>query len=629
MRTEVSKTTTHYAATGAISLVAALFIACIIAVLLPGSAFAATHAEENAAAVMGSAGETESADLSGATSAGSNASSTASSALGGASSSAPAFPTMRLFAKAAPTVTSTSANPTSGIALSGKHTHRNSDLKGTMLRNVVDLSEFNTVTSFKKLKAAGIDAVILRCGYQGYGDAGGLYSDSAFLKKYVSAKRAGLKVGVYFYTEAIKTNEASEQAAFVKDRIAEAAKKAAADSIFKSMMAKDGSLTARPDYYVAFDYEAHSDGRLAAKNISQATGAKIATKFLSAIKSAGYEPILYTGADFSAHHVDAAKVRSAGYDIWFAHYSTNPLSYQASGWYTGKISLWQCDDAATVSGVSGPVDFDYAYEPTTVSLSTTNNKKTIGVGKELEVGAASTMKHFGKASESYAWTSSDTSIATVNSSGTVSALKEGTVKIKATGKTSGSSNSVTLTVKSSLATVAPPSKPKLSGKADGKYAKLTWKAAANAEWYTVVDSKQHVVKKTTGASATIKIGYGATASYTVIPYRTSDDGSLQGSASNKVTVKTKPSAVKGFKARKVTRSYVKLSWKKASGAKTYRIYRSSNGGKTYKKMRDTKLLTYKDTKVKRGKKYRYKIRAIAANGQRSSVSPALKAKVSR
>ena len=239
------------------------------------------------------------------------------------------------------------------------------------------------------------------------------------------------------------------------------------------------------------------------------------------------------------------------------------------------------------------------------------------------------MKHFGKASESYAWTSSDTSIATVNSSGTVSALKEGTVKIKATGKTSGSSNSVTLTVKSSLATVAPPSKPKLSGKADGKYAKLTWKAAANAEWYTVVDSKQHVVKKTTGASATIKIGYGATASYTVIPYRTSDDGSLQGSASNKVTVKTKPSAVKGFKARKVTRSYVKLSWKKASGAKTYRIYRSSNGGKTYKKMRDTKLLTYKDTKVKRGKKYRYKIRAIAANGQRSSVSPALKAKVSR
>lgn len=621
METGVSETAARYAAPRALPLITALFIVCIVAVLVPDSAFAATHAEEDAAGVMNSAGKAASADSP-------DASGGVSSDSSGATGGATPLPTMRLFAKAASATTSTSASPTSGITLSSSHTHRSSDLKGTMLRNVVDLSEFNTVSSFKKLKAAGIDAIILRCGYQGYG-SGGLYSDSTFLKKYVAAKRAGLKVGVYFYTEAIKTSEASKQASFVKERIAEAAKKAAADSTFKSMMAKNASLTVYPDYYVAFDYEANPEGRLAAANISQTAGAKIATTFLSAIKSAGYEPILYTGADFSARHVNAAKVKSAGYDIWFAHYSTNPLSYQASGWYTGKISLWQCDDAAKVSSISGLVDFDYAYEPTTVSLSTANDKRTIGIGKELEVSATSIMKHFGKANEKYKWVSSDTGIATVNGSGTVSTLKEGTVKITATGKTSGSSKSITLTVKASLIKATLPSKPKLSGKAEGKYAKLTWKAVKNAEWYTVVDSKQRVVKKTTGTSATVNIGYGATASYSVIPYRTSDDGNIHGSASNKVTVKTKPTAVTGFKVRKTTKSYVKLSWKKSAGAKTYRIYRSANGGKSYKKMFDTKRLTYKNTKVTRGKTYRYKIRAIAANGQRSSVSPALKVKMPR
>lgn len=580
---------------------------------LPGTALAATHAQENAAAVMGGAGA--------------DSASESDAAASSSSSSAPASPTLRLFAKAASTTTTTSATPTSGITLTMAHKHRNSDLNSAALKYVIDVSEFNTC-SFKKIKSAGVQGVIIRCGYQGYG-SGGLYEDSTFIKKYVAAKKAGLKVGVYFYTEAIKTSEAKQQATFVKQLISEAKTKAAADSTFKSMMAKNSSLTTAPDYYVAFDYESASGGRLAAANISQSTGAKIAKTFLSAIKSAGYEPILYTGADFSAHHANAQTVKNAGYDIWFAHYATAAMSYKASGWYDGQISLWQAEDSAKVSGVtSGVVDFDYAYDPVTVSLSTANDATAVAVGTERDVTATSTTKHFGTLGECYTWTSSDTSIATVNSSGSVTGISDGTVTITATGKTSGASSSITLTVKDSLVTLPAPGTPSVTVTTDGKYATLSWKAAKNAEWYTVVNSSGNVVKKTTGTFAKISVGYGKTATYRVIAYRTSDNGNVP-SAARTVTVKTKPANLTGLKAKKITKSSVKLTWSKASGAATYRVYRSSNGGKSYKRLTITKSASCTDKTVKKGKKYRYRLRAYAANGKGSKAAAPITVKVPR
>ncbi|MGI6535213.1 MAG: GH25 family lysozyme [Eggerthellaceae bacterium] len=585
---------------------------------LPGHAFAVTHAQENAAAVMGGAGSATDSSSPAATDSSSSSSS---------SSSSTATPKLRLFAKAASTTTTTSATPTSGITLSMAHTHRNSDLKSAALKHVIDVSEFNTC-SFKKIKAAGVDGIIIRCGYQGYG-SGGLYEDSTFLKNYVAAKKAGLKVGVYFYTEAITTTEAKQQATFVSQLISEAKAKAAADSTFKSMMAKDSSLTTSPDYYVAFDYESASGGRLEKANISQSTGAKIAKTFLAAIKTAGYEPILYTGADFSAHHVNATTVKNAGYDIWFAHYSAAAMSYKVDGWYDGRISLWQAEDSAKVNGItSGVVDFDYAYDPTTVSLSTANDATAVAVGSERDVTAKSTTKHFGTLSEKYTWTSSDTSIATVNSSGSVTGVSEGTVTITATGKTSGASQSITLNVKTALETLSAPGKPAVTVKTDGKYATLSWKATKNAEWYTVVDSSNNVLKKTTGTSVKLTVGYGKTAAYRVIAYRTSDYGNVPSTAGS-ATVKTKPANLSGLKAKKVTKSSVKLTWSKASGATTYRVYRSSNGGKSYKRLIITKSTSYTNTKVTKGKKYLYRVRAYASNGLGSKAAAPITVTVPR
>jgi hypothetical protein len=77
--------------------------------------------------------------------------------------------------------------------------------------------------------------------------------------------------------------------------------------------------------------------------------------------------------------------------------------------------------------------------------------------------------------------------------------------------------------------------------------------------------------------------------------------------------------VKKVKAKVVTsgkKKSVKLSWKKAKGATKYMIYRSTKANKGFKRIAVIKkgsITTYTDKKVKKGKKYYYRVVA-AKNG---------------
>lgn len=73
--------------------------------------------------------------------------------------------------------------------------------------------------------------------------------------------------------------------------------------------------------------------------------------------------------------------------------------------------------------------------------------------------------------------------------------------------------------------------------------------------------------------------------------------------------------------RKVT-----ITYKAASGAKKYEIYRSTKKSSGYKKVATTTKTKYVDKKVKKGKKYYYKVRSVrTGNGTvRSSYTGAVK-----
>ncbi len=76
---------------------------------------------------------------------------------------------------------------------------------------------------------------------------------------------------------------------------------------------------------------------------------------------------------------------------------------------------------------------------------------------------------------------------------------------------------------------------------------------------------------------------------------------------------------------KVTYNTVTLSWEARDGATGYEVYRSAKKASGYKKVAMVTGTTYKDTKLKTGKKYYYKVRAIS-NDKQSNFSEVLTGK---
>ena len=89
------------------------------------------------------------------------------------------------------------------------------DADGVMQKNVnfgIDVSKYQSNIDWNKVKKAGVNFVIIRIGYRGYGASGTLVQDPMFEEHFTNARNAGLKVGVYFFTQAVTEDEAREEA---------------------------------------------------------------------------------------------------------------------------------------------------------------------------------------------------------------------------------------------------------------------------------------------------------------------------------------------------------------------------------------------------------------------------------
>ncbi len=82
----------------------------------------------------------------------------------------------------------------------------------------IDVSIYQGDIDWKQVKDAGFEFVIIRCGFRGYVTAS-VNADANFRSNIQGALDAGLKVGVYFFSQAIDTNEALEEANFVLELI--------------------------------------------------------------------------------------------------------------------------------------------------------------------------------------------------------------------------------------------------------------------------------------------------------------------------------------------------------------------------------------------------------------------------
>ena len=190
----------------------------------------------------------------------------------------------------------------------------------------IDVSKWQGTINWSAVKAAGVDYVIIRVGYRG-SSAGALIDDSKFASNIQGAKAAGLKVGVYFVTQAINDVEAVYEASMVLDRI------------------KGYSL----DLPVFIDVEA-SGGR--GDTIDKNTRTSVIIAFCETIRSAGYTAGIYANKTWLTTRMDVSKF--GNYKIWVAHYSS------VCG-YTGRYDYWQYTEKGTISGINGYVDMDLRY----------------------------------------------------------------------------------------------------------------------------------------------------------------------------------------------------------------------------------------------------------------------------
>lgn len=191
----------------------------------------------------------------------------------------------------------------------------------------IDVSKWNGTIDWNAVKASGISYVIIRCGYRG-SSLGSLIEDPKFKTNIKGATSAGLKVGVYFFSQAIDEIEAVQEASMVLSLI-------------------EGYKISYP---IFIDVEAANNGR--ANNISKDMRTKVCKAFCQTIQNAGYTAGVYANKDWLTNKIDTSQLGS--YKIWLAQYATKPT-------YTGRYEIWQYKDTGSVPGISGHVDLNLSY----------------------------------------------------------------------------------------------------------------------------------------------------------------------------------------------------------------------------------------------------------------------------
>lgn len=190
----------------------------------------------------------------------------------------------------------------------------------------IDVSKWNGTIDWNQVKASGVSYVIIRCGYRG-SSQGALIEDPKYKANIEGATKAGLKVGVYFFSQAIDEVEAVQEASMVLSLV------------------KGYKLS----YPIFLDVEA-SGGR--ADNISKETRTAVCKAFCQTIQNSGYTAGVYANKTWLTSKIDTSQLGS--YKIWLAQYAAQPT-------YTGRYEMWQYKDSGSVPGISGHVDLNLSY----------------------------------------------------------------------------------------------------------------------------------------------------------------------------------------------------------------------------------------------------------------------------
>lgn len=194
----------------------------------------------------------------------------------------------------------------------------------------IDVSSHQGDVDWKKVKAAGVDFAFIRIGLRGY-ESGAVVLDECYENNIKAARKAGLNVGVYFFSQALNAEEAAEEADFVIEHL------------------KGHDI----DLQVVYDYEIVLQDTSRSNTTDPIDYNGNARIFCEKIKTAGYTPMIYTNSYFAENYYDMKDL--ASYDIWFANYDENPQ-------LAGGFATWQYTETGSIETAEMyPLDFDIMF----------------------------------------------------------------------------------------------------------------------------------------------------------------------------------------------------------------------------------------------------------------------------
>ena len=196
----------------------------------------------------------------------------------------------------------------------------------------IDVSKWQYSIDWSKVAASGVEFAIIRVGYRG-NQTGDIVMDPYFERNIKGALANNIKVGVYFYSQAIDEEEAKQEAAWVVNVI------------------QKYQIT----YPVVYDCEGLGQNRI--KDVGKTQRSKNAAAFLDYVRSSGYTPMMYASKYGYTKNWDLSYIKNS--KIWLAHYTSGGLSTPSD--YSGTYHMWQYTSKGSVPGIKGNVDLNVAY----------------------------------------------------------------------------------------------------------------------------------------------------------------------------------------------------------------------------------------------------------------------------
>lgn len=193
----------------------------------------------------------------------------------------------------------------------------------------VDISSKLGVVDFKKLKKAGCDYVMIKVGGRGY-SSGEVVLDEKLKEYMTGAEKAGLDIGVYFFSQAINEDEIEEEVETLLEAI------------------KDYDV----NYPVVFRMQEVEGDMARVESLDIDSRTQLASSFLKEIADAGYTPMLYGNKEWLVTKIDLEALSE--YDIWLSQEEDTPD-------YPYEFTMWQYEKAGTISGIAEETGLNISF----------------------------------------------------------------------------------------------------------------------------------------------------------------------------------------------------------------------------------------------------------------------------